>query len=585
MTSETSASTESIETEEPNGEKVTVGGSGITDLIADLDHDTLGFKPYVEAIYSFLLHKSTKPPFTLSIEGEWGSGKSSFMYQLEQSLEKVPKQKTVRFNAWRHDKVETMWAAFALNFTESLTRQLRWYQRPLVHFEINWTRFDWSKGWFPLVKSVVLYAFYGYVIFLLYHILSTDKIREFIPTDDKLELIKILPALGWTGLVVVGLLILGKLAEYTGNPLKADLQRFISMPNYEGNTSFIEDFHRDFDRSVKTLTRKDKKVFVFIDDLDRADIPKAAELMQGLNMMISSSTKLIFIIGMDREKVAAGIAAKYKDLLPFLNPYQSALNTPDGLLEARRFGYTFLEKFIQVSFNIPRPDQKNVIKFINALGAPATAAEGSSPVQYLPKYTIEDGEAESEAFKKIVNLVAPFFDNNPRRLKQYINSFRLQAHIANSIGLFNSAKEAGFSALTIQQLGKFVAIITLWPDMVAELNDDSSLLKYIADKDTGNKNGDEWKKEDQLVELIDLVDQGDASINIEDYNLAKINILALTRTSTFYRSPTGRRSANSTAPATAESSAPVQTGTDDDDDDDDDDNEVQNRGDARDNLK
>jgi len=39
--------------------------------------DSLGFEPYVTAIAEFLLNEQTKPPLTLSIEGEWGSGKSS----------------------------------------------------------------------------------------------------------------------------------------------------------------------------------------------------------------------------------------------------------------------------------------------------------------------------------------------------------------------------------------------------------------------------------------------------------------------------------------------------------------------------
>lgn len=41
------------------------------------DDDRLGFKPYVNAISSFLTHGSTKAPLTLSIEGRWGSGKSA----------------------------------------------------------------------------------------------------------------------------------------------------------------------------------------------------------------------------------------------------------------------------------------------------------------------------------------------------------------------------------------------------------------------------------------------------------------------------------------------------------------------------
>ena len=48
--------------------------------------DTLGFQPYVIAIAEFLTHPDTKPPLTISIEGAWGRGKSSFMKQLEAEI-------------------------------------------------------------------------------------------------------------------------------------------------------------------------------------------------------------------------------------------------------------------------------------------------------------------------------------------------------------------------------------------------------------------------------------------------------------------------------------------------------------------
>jgi hypothetical protein len=55
------------------------------------DKDFLGFEPYVRAIAEFLTNESTKPPLVLSIEGEWGSGKSSFMLQLKETLLEVEK--------------------------------------------------------------------------------------------------------------------------------------------------------------------------------------------------------------------------------------------------------------------------------------------------------------------------------------------------------------------------------------------------------------------------------------------------------------------------------------------------------------
>ncbi|WP_458190060.1 hypothetical protein [Haladaptatus sp. NG-WS-4] len=49
------------------------------DRPSSVDH--LNFKPYVDALKTFLMQ--AKPPLTVSIEGNRGAGKSSFMMQLE----------------------------------------------------------------------------------------------------------------------------------------------------------------------------------------------------------------------------------------------------------------------------------------------------------------------------------------------------------------------------------------------------------------------------------------------------------------------------------------------------------------------
>ncbi|HZI57797.1 MAG TPA: P-loop NTPase fold protein, partial [Verrucomicrobiae bacterium] len=114
--------------------------------------DTLGFRPYVKAISEFLKADNTHPPLTLSIEGQWGSGKSSFMMQLQNELQgptvreaflstlsnesgtntrkiwralmgiwRRPSNLTVQYNPWRQDKEDAVWATFAL----SVNKQLR----------------------------------------------------------------------------------------------------------------------------------------------------------------------------------------------------------------------------------------------------------------------------------------------------------------------------------------------------------------------------------------------------------------------------------------------------------------------------
>ncbi|WP_082093122.1 P-loop NTPase fold protein [Methanosarcina siciliae] len=86
----------------------------------------------------------------------------------------------------------------------------------------------------------------------------------------------------------------------------------------------------------------DSKVYVFIDDLDRCEVPKAAELMQAINLMISDDSKVYFSLGMDRKVISAGLAAKNEKVVGYLE------------VEGIEFGYEFIEKFIQLPFKVPR---------------------------------------------------------------------------------------------------------------------------------------------------------------------------------------------------------------------------------------
>ena len=74
--------------------------------------------------------------------------------------------------------------------------------------------------------------------------------------------------------------------------------------------------------------------------------------MQAINLMIADDPSVVFILGMDREKVAASLAVKYENILKYL-PSEITEIDPDIL--ARRsankglaYGYTFIEKFVQL---------------------------------------------------------------------------------------------------------------------------------------------------------------------------------------------------------------------------------------------
>lgn len=317
--------------------------------------DFLGFKPYVEAIATFLRNPNTKPPLTLSIEGSWGSGKSSFMLQLCDELEKYG-ECTVKFNAWRHDKEDSLWATFVLEFLHQLSKPLSWYQRLNANKNLLYLRFSWGN-----VEEDLKHIFIYTALTLIAIYFSYSKVLEWISSlSTSSQYIAYIVSI----ISPIALILSPVITKVFGNPLNVDLKKYISSPDYENRTTFVDKFHEDFNKIIDCYVTT-KKVFVFIDDLDRCEIPKAADLMQSLNLMISNNPRLVFVIGMDRMKVAAGLAAKYERLFPYLFAEKSSNPEKNGYsYDGLEYGYEFIEKFIQVPFQVPQADKYSLFKLL-----------------------------------------------------------------------------------------------------------------------------------------------------------------------------------------------------------------------------
>src|SRR5262249_31948960 len=156
------------------------------------------------------------------------------------------------------------------------------WERFLLQLKIARLRFDWRKGWYELLKFVVvaaLFAFISLTALKYYHDHSWSLKQVFSSareafTGSKSEaklgdtaLTLLLGMGGIGGYLVLGMSVLRQIAQIVGNPLKTQLTNYIRDPKYERRTAFIETFHTDFARLVDTYA-EGKRVFVFIDDLD-----------------------------------------------------------------------------------------------------------------------------------------------------------------------------------------------------------------------------------------------------------------------------------------------------------------------------
>lgn len=586
--------------------KESIAPSSVADVATE--KDSLGFDVYVEAIGAYLTHEDTKGPLALSVEGEWGSGKSSFMLQLKKWLVEKRNAKTVWLNAWRHDKEEALWAAFALQFVEEMSAQM---QSGWLRWRAKWrlmrNRFDWRSGWFDLLRTG-----FNLLLWIVIAIAIWVAGRKTFMVDGKAVG---LPDAIWIILGLGGSLAAGRgifstvrdTVDIIGNPLRFDLRKHVEDPNYSERIGFIEEFHRDF-RKIVDVYSENKKVFVFIDDLDRCEVPRAADMMQALNLMIGADDRLIFVMGMDRQKIAAGLAVKFEKLLPYIK-----LNEHDDIehfktREGTRFGYDFIEKFIQLPFRVPAPGPEKVETFLIKLKQEKEAAtsekkkkeriglwskiskrrtkevvhmqtaeqldvlagevrtSNGGPTQQTKEeqteiarkwdaFGLETGD-DSPAVQEVTKIIAARpLHYNPRRLKQFINLFRLKAFIAYNTGLFNPpAEREDARALTFEQLAKFATIELRWPLLLSDLQEDYDLLRRLSEyaeasmydplkeKEDGEKETfteKRWRAEIELMELLSLnanPKQEDNSGYI-DCTLTQLDVRKLLQVSAAVRPP------------------------------------------------
>lgn len=508
------------------------------------DKDKLGFDPYVKAVAEFLTSKDTKPPLVLSVEGEWGSGKTSFMRQLKKKLEEKGNQFTIWFNPWRHDKEEALWAAFALIFVQQLTRPLFPEQRILGRIKRFIKRFNWKEGWLDLaIKTatwtglLVLLCILGWMAFSsgdqwIENVYKSISGKNFNPSDVIIE--TGIKTGGIAGLIALLFYSSGKIIPLIEDPLKIDLRKYIASENYADHVSFVERFQKDFEE-VLNIYAGNETVYVFIDDLDRCEVPKAADLMSAINLMLSDNPQVVFVIGMDREKVAAGLAVKHEKILPYIlasNTYNRS-KISNRELDGLEFGYEFIEKFIQLPIKVPQPDAVQIENLLEGLSqdtsknkaAPSQAqtqisnapdnlswikqaikklhifpvgGKGEASQLMAPDKDKEEGRKtesspvpekekereniiiqigpESKFFRSIVKAVAPAFDYNPRRVKQFVNLLRLRVYIAAATGLFDKESNITDPPLTLEQVAKFTALELRWPLFLSDIEGDTNTL-------------------------------------------------------------------------------------------------------------
>jgi len=506
------------------------------------ENDLLGFMTYAEALAGFILHPKTDKPLTIAINAVWGSGKSSLMYMIRRELHrqvmvasavarrdflkrrslgwlnrildmwgrireltgsrisslwnKNPKNHqpksplpAVWFNAWKYDNEEAIWAALALCVINQVAEQSSILRRFWIKLRLR--GFNFRQLLLDILKSLLSLVVLAGIGILGVLIISLIQGRP-LETAFRDILVSIL-----LGGVVAAVQLGRSIVESSKNLLNLQIDKYIqAQPNYQEKIGFLAEFENDFKRLVNVVTQQGKyPLVIFIDDIDRCDVPKAADLIEAINIFLNTD-HCVFIIGMDMTTVAASIEVRYEKLREFLNPTGKLV-----------LGQQFLEKIVQIVFPIPQPDSTAMKRFIEgnlsreegiarvfpeSLETLATAKEhlrdqirSVNSIEQInstaEKIELDVNDAVAEILKREVigetilenfdNLdevktilvrMLDFLDYNPRRIKRFINVFRLQAFIAVRLGSLVDRRQ-------LISLGTWLEIAFRWPQFIEHM--------------------------------------------------------------------------------------------------------------------
>lgn len=232
--------------------------AGFTDKpLSGRSEDIFDVEKYIKGLSSFILECDT--PMTVAVQGDWGSGKTSFMMLIREALE--DKVLPVWFNTWQFSQ---------FNLGDRL---------PLLLLS-------------RLIDSLDLKG------------IQADSIKSSLRTlGGVLFRVGLSAASTVTGLDVAGA------AEEAISSGEEDITEAISTLK----DRFQECVKKALEEQNKKGKKKDRVVF-FVDDLDRLEPARAVELLEVLKLFLDCD-QCVFLLAIDYSVVSQGIRQKYGESL------------------------------------------------------------------------------------------------------------------------------------------------------------------------------------------------------------------------------------------------------------------------------
>lgn len=344
---------------------------GVTDLpIEKMKDDNLQVSMYIEGLANFIT--SCHTPMTIALQGDWGTGKTSFMNLVIDQL----KVESTGNKRYKHDQVET------------------------IVFN------TWKYSQFNQEQNLSI-SFLSYVVSQLLNKKMTEILE--MTSDKVLDEKKDGPVISF--MKTIGRLTYGLTRDVTsqtlGSAMGVDVAAVQRMDgptsskdansneknqfqriHYVDSAAAIEELKQEFEKAVQYKLQETgvERIVIFIDDLDRLDPVVAVNLLEIIKLFLDVP-KCVFVLSVDYGIVSKGVKLKNRD---------------EKMDDEK--AHSFFDKMIQVPFRIP-------MEFYNF------------------ENFLQSNLPDIKNFTDLSAVIRHSVGNNPRGVKRLLNSYYLISNI------------------------------------------------------------------------------------------------------------------------------------------------------------